>query len=148
VRYAVAICASCIACGDGVTYAYTTGDGIKVELLDGVDVPQEDVEAATRIFKLVLPEYGRKVKPGWLAFGLDIQELCNRDNVAGCASVMVCSGCMNVLWIGGFEKNAYFHEQLHVTGYRLTGIVDNAHAVFPWAKIAEMHRLYAEGAKE
>lgn len=133
--------ALCAACGD--EYAYTTSDGLRVTLLDGLDVEQSDVELATSIFKLTLPEFGRKVRPGFLTFGNDIKRLCpGMPNVAGCSQAVTCNGCMDVLWLDGFGSNAYFHEQLHVTGYRLTGISDGAHAVFPWAKIADMHAIY------
>ena len=109
-------------------------------LEDDLDIAQSDVELATQTFMDVLPDYGKKLRPMTVWFENDLAGDCKgTPHVAGCT---VGTGHLFVLWLNGFSDNAYFHELLHGTGYRMLGFPDPAHKVLPWDKIAEMQTEY------
>lgn len=121
--------------------AYTTRHGVRVFLEDDLEIEQSDVEMATQIFIDTVPDYGKKLKPMTVWFENELIGDCNNpEHSGGCT---VGTGHLFILWSEGFKSNAYFHELLHGTGYRLTGIADPSHVLYPFkTAIPQMQTSY------
>lgn len=114
---------------------------MRVFLEGDVEVEQSDVELATQVFIDTAPEYGRKLKPMTVWFEDELVGDCHDpEHSGGC---LVGTGYAFVLWGEGFKSNAYFHELLHGTGYRMLGIQDPNHVLYPFkTAIPQMQTQY------